>query len=82
MEVERLVQPWENHPLIDNIKTEAFVSGIRDPDIELLTVAFALGQANARAISRPSVSKVRKMEVVGEEESLLNKLKKMLKQVG
>ena len=31
MEVERLVQltyPGENHPLIDNIKIEAFVRGI------------------------------------------------------
>ena len=36
MEVERLVQltyPGENHPLIDNIKTESFVNGIRDSDI-------------------------------------------------
>ena len=38
MKVERLVQltyPGENHPLIDNMKTEAFVGGIRDPDIKL-----------------------------------------------
>ena len=38
MEVERLMwltYPGENHPLIDNTKTEAFVSGIRDPDIKL-----------------------------------------------
>ena len=96
MEVERLVQltyPGENHPLIDNIKTEVFVSGIRDPDIKLAvcftqkttfaeTVAFALGQETARRISRPPVSKVRKMDVVDEEESLLNKLKEMLRQVG
>ena len=38
MEVERIVQRTyvrENHPLIDNFKTEAFVNGIRDPDIKL-----------------------------------------------
>ena len=38
MEVERLVQityPGENHLLIDNFKIEAFVNGIRDPDIKL-----------------------------------------------
>ena len=38
MEVERLVQltyPGENHSLIDNIKTEAFVNGIRGSDIKL-----------------------------------------------
>ena len=96
MEVERLVQltyPGENHPLIDNIKTEAFVNDIRDPDIKLAvcstqkttfaeTVAFVLAQETARTISRPPVSKVRKMEVVEEEETLLNKLKEMLNQVG
>ena len=56
MEVERLVQltySRENHPLIDNFKTEVFVNGIRDPGIKLAvccrlkrtfaeTVAFAL----------------------------------------
>ena len=46
------------------------------------TVAFSLAQETARTISRLLVSKVRKREVVEEEESLLNKLKKMLKQVG
>ena len=94
MEVERLVQlinPGENYPLIDNIKIDAFVNGIRDRNIELAvcstqkttfakTVAFA--QETAHTISRPPVSKVRKMEVVEEEESFLNKLKNMLKQVG
>ena len=25
----------ENHPLVNNFKTEAFVNGIRDPDIKL-----------------------------------------------
>ena len=77
--------------MIDNIKTGA-CSGIRDPDIKLAicstqnttfaeTVAFALGQETARTIARPSVSKVRKIEVVEEKASLLNKLKEMLKQV-
>ena len=72
--------------MIDNIKTEAFVSEIRDPDIKLAvcstqkttfaeTVAFALRQETARTIARPQVSKVRIMEVVEEEESLLNKLR-------
>ena len=71
--------------MIDNIRTEAFVSGIRDPDIKLAvcstqktnfaeTVAFALAQETARTISRPVVSKVRIMEVVQEE--LLAKVKK------
>ena len=32
-------------------------------------------------ISIPKISKVRKMEVVEEEESLLNRVKEMLKQV-
>ena len=83
----QLTYPAENHQLIDNIKTEAFVNGIHDPDIKLAVystqkiVAFAVGQETARTISRPSVSKVRKMEVVEKEESLLNKLKEMLKQV-
>ena len=95
MEVERLVQltyPSENHPLMDNIKTEAFVNGIRDPEIKLAvcstqkatfaeTVAFALAQETARAIFRPPIAKVRRMEIVEGEESLLNKLKEMLKQV-
>ena len=38
MEVARLVQltyPWENHPLIDNFKTEKFVNSILDPVIKL-----------------------------------------------
>ena len=96
MEVEGLVQftyPGENLPLIDNIKTGAFHNGIRDPDIKLAvsstqkttfaeTEAFALALETARTISRPPVNKVRKMKVVEEEESLLNELKEMLKQVG
>ena len=63
--------------MIDNIKTEAFVNRIRDSDIELAVcstqkttfaeaVPFALGQETAHIISRPPVSKVRKMEVVEE----------------
>ena len=38
MEVERLVEltyPGENHPWIDNFKAEAFVNGIRDPELNL-----------------------------------------------
>ena len=38
VEVERLVEltyPGENHSLVDNIKIEAFVNGIRDLDIKL-----------------------------------------------
>ena len=31
----QLTYPIENYPLIDNIKTEAFVKGIRDPGIKL-----------------------------------------------
>ena len=65
MEDERLVHltyPGENHPLIDNIKTEAFVSGIRDPDIKLAVCSmqkatFALAQETARTISKPPVNK-------------------------
>ena len=61
-------------------------SRIRDPDIKLAvcstqkttfaeTVAFALGQETARTIARPPVSEVRKMQVMEEEKSLLNKLR-------
>ena len=74
--------------MIDNIKTEAFVNGIRDPDIKLAvcstqkttfaeTVAFALAQETVRTISRPPVNK---MEVVEEDERLLSKVKEMVKQ--
>ena len=38
MKGERLVQltdTGENHPLVDNFKTEAFGSGIRNPNIKL-----------------------------------------------
>ena len=82
--------PRENHPLIDNIKTEASVNGIPDPDIKLevrstqktiFAETFALGQETTRTISKPPVSEVRKMEIAEEEESLLNKLKEMLKPV-
>ena len=45
-------------------------------------MAFALAQETARTICRCTMDEVRKMEVVEEEESLLNKLKEMLKQVG
>ena len=38
-------------------------------------VTLALGQETARAISSSPVSKVRKIEVMAKEESLLNKLK-------
>ena len=92
IKVEKLVQliyPGENHPLIDNIKTEAFVSCTRDPDIKLAvcstqkttfaeTVTFALLQETARTISRPPISKVRKMEVVEEDECILSKIKEIL----
>ena len=78
MEVERLVQPTypgENHPLVDNIKTVAFFSGIRDPDIKLAVcsthkITFALAQETARTVSRSPVGKVLKMKVVEAEESL------------
>ena len=36
LQIERLVQlayPGESHPLLEQIKLRAFVSGIRDPDI-------------------------------------------------
>ena len=75
--------------MIDNIKTEAFVNGIRDPDIKLAvcpmqktTFAETVTYETIRTISRPQARKVRKMEVVEEKECLLNKLKEMLKQVG
>ena len=66
--------------MIDNIKAEAFVNGICDPDIKLAVcsarkTAFALAQETARTISRPPVRKVRLMELVEEDESLLNKLR-------
>ena len=83
MEIERLVQltyPWENHPLIDNIKTVGFINGIRDPDIKLAvcstqkavfakTVAFALTQETASTILRPPFSKLRTMEVVRGDDA-------------
>ena len=81
MEVERLVPlayQREKQPLLDNNKTEAFVIGIRDPDIK---PAVCSTQETARVISGPQVSKLPKIEVVEEEESLLNKIKEMLKQV-
>ena len=70
--------------MIDNIKAEAFVNGICDPDIKLAVcsarkTAFALAQETARTISRPPVSKVRKM-IVEEDERLLSKVKEMVKQ--
>ena len=56
VEVERLVQltyPGENHPLIDNFKTETFVNGISDTDIKLAVCStqkktFAETQETAR----------------------------------
>ena len=88
----QLTYPGENHPLIDNFKTETFVNGICSPDIKLAvcsrketnfadTVAFAPALETAREISRLQVSKVRKMEVVKEDEILLNNVKEMLMQV-
>ena len=87
MEVEILVHltyPGRNHPLVDNFKTKAFIKSISDPNIRLALYSaqktnFVLAQETAQTISRPQVTKVRKMEVV--EEDLLNKFKKMLKQV-
>ena len=46
------------------------------------TLSFVLAQETTGTISRPQVSKVRKMEGVEEEECLLNELKSRLKQVG
>ena len=43
--------------------------------------SLALSQETARTFSRPQVSKMRKMEVVEEEECLLNKSKEMMKLV-
>ena len=74
MEVKRLVQltyPGKNHLLIDNIKTESFVNGIRDPDIKLAvcstqkticaeTVAFALAQKTTRQIQDHQLAKCEK----------------------
>ena len=89
MEVERLVQlthPGENHPLIDNIKTEALRSDIKlavcstQKTSSAETVAFALAQETARTITRQVVSKVRTMEVAQGGECLLAKVKDMVKQ--
>ena len=69
MEVERLVHlayPGENHPLIDNFKTEVFVYGVRKPDIKLAvrctlkrnfaeTVDLTLTQETARRICKPQM---------------------------
>ena len=44
-------------------------------------MAFALAQETVPAIARLQVNKVRKLKVVEEEESFLNKSKEMLKQV-
>ena len=74
----QFIYPGENHPLIEHFKAEAFVNGIRDPDIKLSvcstqmttfaeTVAFALTQESARTISIPQLSKVRKMKGVEEK---------------
>ena len=45
------------------------------------TVDFALSQEAARTVSRPQVSKVRKVEIVKEKEWLLNTFKEMWQQV-
>ena len=85
----QLRYPGENLPLIDSIKTEAFVNGIRDSDIKLVvcctkTITFAeiltfvLAQETARTISRLLVSKVRTMVVVEEHDRLLTEFKEMV----
>lgn len=91
MEIERLVQltyPGENHPFLDQFKIEAFVNGIRDPEVRQLvcatqklsfaeTVAFALAQETAKLISRPQVCKVRGLEISAEKDSLANEMREL-----
>ncbi|XP_037820440.1 uncharacterized protein LOC119609656 [Lucilia sericata] len=82
LEIERLIQltyPGEHHPFLDIFKIEAFVNGIRDPEIKHAvcatpkpsfaeTVSFALAQETAKIISKPQIFKVRNVEVVAENE--------------
>ncbi|XP_037813635.1 uncharacterized protein LOC119604837 [Lucilia sericata] len=82
LEIELLIQltyPGEHHPFLDIFKIEAFVNGIRDPEIKHAvcatpkpsfaeTVSFALAQETAKIISKPQIFKVRNVEVVAENE--------------
>lgn len=95
-EVERLTlltYPGESHPLVDRIKIESFVNGIRDPEVKCAvyvaqkntfaeTLAFALAQETARMLSRPQVHKLRMVgvesdEMVSEVDQLKNEIKMM-----
>ncbi|XP_065356251.1 uncharacterized protein LOC135950648 [Calliphora vicina] len=93
LEIERLLQltyPGNNNPFLDHIKIEAFVNGIRDPEIKHAvcatskpslaeTVSFALAQETAKIISNPQICKVRNIEVVAEDErNIVDELKKVL----
>ncbi|XP_065356144.1 uncharacterized protein LOC135950535, partial [Calliphora vicina] len=93
LEIERLLQltyPGENNPFLDHIKIEAFVNGIRDPEIKHAvcatpkpsfaeTVSFALTQETAKIISKPQICKVRNIEVMAEDDrNIVDELKKVL----
>ncbi|XP_075168511.1 uncharacterized protein LOC142240690 [Haematobia irritans] len=95
-EVERLVlltYPGESHPLVDRIKIETFVNGIRDPDIKCATyasqkatfaetVTFAHAQETARLLARPQIHKVRRVETQCEEtQSVIELVKEALRQI-
>ncbi|GBP06662.1 hypothetical protein EVAR_71787_1 [Eumeta japonica] len=75
LEIKRLMKlayPGENHPFVDNFKTEAFANGIRDPDIKLAayatqkisfaeTMSRAFAQETVRLISRQQTHKYGKL---------------------
>ena len=78
MEVESLMQltySGENHPLVDHLKTKAFINGIGNPDIKYAVCAthkatfvepelFILAYDIAQDISRPQIHKVYGMKTV------------------
>ena len=95
-EVERLVlltYPGESHPLVDRMKIETFVNGIRDPEIKCATyasqkatfaeiVSYALVQETARLIARPQIHNVSRMEIVCDEsESIFDSMKQLMEEM-
>ncbi|XP_058976719.1 uncharacterized protein LOC131801788 [Musca domestica] len=95
-EVERLVlmtYPGEDHPLLDRMKIETFVNGIRDPEIKYATyaspkasfsetVSFALAQETARIVVKPQTHKIRQLETEGcEPKSLVNSIEDAMRRV-